>query len=165
VSPEAGEVQIGYEQILAKRIMCRKARTTVRRWVNDSEPLPNQLRGWRCNAGTLRGLFWIHRCQRRHQRLILKQRCLPGHCRPEIPEPRNLHCGDIARFIVSEVIATNLRCRAARSIARRYVSRGRCYREGCRVGTYRCRRTVIGYESYHARCVRGDRVAGFDYGA
>lgn len=74
-------------------------------------------------------------------------------------------CGAIPARIVSSIVAENLRCEAARSIAYRYVGRVECYQHGCSVGAYRCRRQVLGYESYHARCVDGRRIARFDYGA
>lgn len=155
---------IGYEQILVRNIRCLGARMIVRRWVNDSRPLPYVPRGWRCDDGVVRGRLFVNHCRRGHQRLVLKQGCPPGTCQPT-PAVRRRYCGDLRDVIVSKVIAVNLSCRASRSIARHYVARAGCYRNGCVVGRYHCHRSVQGYESYHARCVHGSRVVTFDYGA
>lgn len=131
---------VGYERILAKRITCSNARRIVRRWVNDRVPLPKGRRGWNCNSGTVRGQFFVNNCRRLHQRLVLKQRCTPGSCRPRqtadrpacseitpgspLPCIGERACGRVPSVsegvqIKSRVFTRYIVCRTARSLVRR----------------------------------------------
>lgn len=89
----------------------------------------------------------------------------PASAAPEVALRAGFEaCGDIEGTIVSDVFAKRVSCETARAVAHRYAYRTSCYQHGCRVGTYRCRKSDTGYESHHARCVSGRRVIGFDYG-
>lgn len=74
-------------------------------------------------------------------------------------------CGDLPAVVVSDIRAQMVGCKTARSLARRYVTRAACYQGGCSLAGYRCKRRVLGYESYRARCTRDSRLIRFDYGA
>ena len=75
-------------------------------------------------------------------------------------------CGDIPRRVVSGIVAANVTCPTARSVANSFASRASCYQRGCRVSGFNCARKVLGYESYRARCTAsGSRVIRFYYGA
>ncbi len=77
-------------------------------------------------------------------------------------------CGSNAEGepLYDALTAAGVSCTTARRIARRYTRSSKCYREGCRVLGYRCKRTRTGYESYHADCRRGRRKhVTFNYGA
>lgn len=76
------------------------------------------------------------------------------------------NCGHIDMpGLPSSIRAFRVTCSTARSLARSFNRVARCYQRGCSVAGFRCHRTVLGYESYHARCTSGRRLVTFDYGA